>query len=135
MAFSFAIAALLTGRLDTVWCPVDETLDERRMVLPYGGDSARQLVGLLRAWLGRLVVLGPGRERLVHALAGRHRARALAGRDGERGAFKSWTVFLAVAAFSLSLLGAFIVRSGVLTSVHAFAVDPERGLFLLVLLC
>ena len=52
----------------------------------------------------------------------------------KRGAFKSWTLFLAVAAFSLSLLGAFIVRSGVLTSVHAFAVDPERGLFLLVLL-
>ena len=52
----------------------------------------------------------------------------------KRGAFKSWTLFLAVAAFSLSLLGAFIVRSGVLTSVHAFAVDPERGLFLLALL-
>ena len=49
----------------------------------------------------------------------------------KRGVFKSWTVLLAIAAFSLSLLGAFIVRSGVLTSVHAFAVDPTRGLFIL----
>jgi cytochrome c-type biogenesis protein CcmF len=52
----------------------------------------------------------------------------------KRGAFKSWTVLLAIGAFSLSLLGAFIVRSGVLTSVHAFAVDPERGLFILAFL-
>ncbi len=49
----------------------------------------------------------------------------------KRGSFKSWTVLLAITTFSLSLLGAFIVRSGVLTSVHAFAVDPERGLFIL----
>src|SRR5258705_3334860 len=52
----------------------------------------------------------------------------------KRGAFKSWTVLLAIGAFSLSLLGAFIVRSGVLTSVHAFAVDPKRGLFILAFL-
>jgi cytochrome c-type biogenesis protein CcmF len=52
----------------------------------------------------------------------------------KRGAFKSWTLLLAIAAFSLSLLGAFIVRSGVLTSVHSFAVDPERGLFILLFL-
>ena len=52
----------------------------------------------------------------------------------KRGAFRSWTVFLAIAAFSLSLLGVFIVRSGVITSVHAFASDPERGLFILWLL-
>jgi cytochrome c-type biogenesis protein CcmF len=52
----------------------------------------------------------------------------------KRGVFKSWTVLLAIAAFSLSLLGAFIVRSGVITSVHAFAVDPERGMVLLALL-
>ncbi|MCZ6536874.1 MAG: heme lyase CcmF/NrfE family subunit, partial [Gammaproteobacteria bacterium] len=52
----------------------------------------------------------------------------------KRGVFKSWTVLLAIAAFSLSLLGAFIVRSGVLTSVHAFAVDPLRGMFILMFL-
>ncbi|MGO2415961.1 MAG: cytochrome c biogenesis protein CcsA, partial [Cobetia crustatorum] len=52
----------------------------------------------------------------------------------KRGAFKSWTVLLSIFAFSLSLLGTFLVRSGVLTSVHAFASDPDRGLFILVLL-
>ena len=52
----------------------------------------------------------------------------------KRGLFRSWTVLLAISAFSLSLLGTFLVRSGVLTSVHAFAADPERGLFILVFL-
>ena len=61
---------------------------------------------------------------LIHSLAATEK----------RGAFKSWTVFLAIAAFSLSLLGVFIVRSGVITSVHAFAADPERGLFILWLM-
>ena len=53
----------------------------------------------------------------------------------KRASFKSWTVLLAIFAFSLSLLGTFLVRSGVLTSVHAFASDPERGLFILIFLC
>ncbi len=53
----------------------------------------------------------------------------------KRGAFKSWTLLLALFAFSLSLLGTFLVRSGVLTSVHAFATDPERGMFILAFLC
>jgi cytochrome c-type biogenesis protein CcmF len=52
----------------------------------------------------------------------------------KRGAFKSWTVLLAIAAFSLSLLGTFLVRSGVLTSVHSFAADPKRGIFILTFL-
>ncbi len=61
---------------------------------------------------------------LIHSLAATEK----------RGLFKSWTVLLAIFAFSLSLLGTFLVRSGVLTSVHAFATDPERGLFILVFL-
>ena len=52
----------------------------------------------------------------------------------KRGLFKSWTVLLAIFAFSLSLMGTFLVRSGVLTSVHAFASNPERGIFILALL-
>ncbi len=52
----------------------------------------------------------------------------------KRGLFKGWTVLLAIAAFSLSLLGTFLVRSGVLTSVHAFASDPTRGVFILAFL-
>src|SRR5438874_12520955 len=52
----------------------------------------------------------------------------------KRGTFKSWTVLLAICAFSLSLMGTFLVRSGVLTSVHAFATDPKRGIFILAFL-
>src|SRR5438874_6516494 len=52
----------------------------------------------------------------------------------KRGTFKAWTVLLAICAFSLSLLGTFLVRSGVLTSVHAFAADPRRGIFILLFL-
>ena len=52
----------------------------------------------------------------------------------KRGSFKNWTLLLAIATFSLSLLGTFLVRSGVLTSVHAFASDPRRGIFILLLL-
>ena len=52
----------------------------------------------------------------------------------KRGTFRGWTLLLAIAAFSLSLLGTFLVRSGVLTSVHAFAADPSRGLFILIFL-
>ncbi|MDO1747165.1 cytochrome c biogenesis protein CcsA, partial [Escherichia coli] len=52
----------------------------------------------------------------------------------KRGSFRAWTVMLAIAAFSLCLLGTFLVRSGVLVSVHAFASDPSRGLFIMVLL-
>ena len=61
---------------------------------------------------------------LVHSLAATEK----------RGVFKSWTLLLAIGGFSFSLLGAFLVRSGVLTSVHAFAVDPERGLAILAFL-
>ena len=61
---------------------------------------------------------------LIHSLAATEK----------RGVFKAWTVLLAVFSFSLSLLGTFLVRSGVLTSVHAFASDPARGLFILVFL-
>jgi cytochrome c-type biogenesis protein CcmF len=77
------------------------------------------------------VVLGPGGERLLHALAGRHGADPFAGGHRKARRFKNWTVLLAIAAFSLSLLGTFLVRSGVLTSVHAFATDPRRGIFIL----
>src|SRR3546814_17975436 len=61
---------------------------------------------------------------LIHSLAATEK----------RGVFKSWTVLMAIVAFSLSLLGTFLVRSGVLTSVHAFASDPTRGVFILVFL-
>jgi cytochrome c biogenesis factor len=77
------------------------------------------------------VVLGPGRERVLHALARGDGAAALAVVVERRDTLKSWTVLLAILAFSLSLLGTFLVRLGVLTSVHAFATDPARGVFIL----
>src|SRR5258708_34224984 len=67
---------------------------------------------------------GVGGSALIHSLAVTEK----------RGAFRSWTVLLAILAFALSLLGTFLVRSGVLTSVHAFATDPARGIFILALL-
>ena len=90
-----------------------------------------KLVGILRARLGGLVVLesvenasliiSAGATALMHSLAVTEK----------RGLFRSWTLLLAIAAFSLSLLGTFLVRSGVLTSVHAFVMTQERGVFIL----
>ena len=129
VAFAFAIAALLAGKLDARVGALVAAVDDRGVDVPDARHRARQLVGVLRARLGRLVVLGPGRERVVHAVARRHRADPFAGGDREARRFKSWTVLLAIVAFALSLLGTFLVRSGVLTSVHAFATDPRARHF------
>ena len=99
---------------------------------PPASRSARD--GPTTSSAGGLVVLGSGRERLLHALAARHRADPLARRHREARRLPNWTVLLAIGAFSLSLLGTFLVRSGVITSVHAFATDPRRGLYILALL-
>jgi cytochrome c-type biogenesis protein CcmF len=127
VAFAFSIAALLGGELEQAGCA-----GRVRGRTSRGRSSPRhrrrQLVGVLRAGLGRLVVLGSGGERqsfmpwlvgtaLIHC-AGRHR---------EARRVRAWTILLSIFAFSLSLLGTFLVRSGVLTSVHAFASDPRRG--------
>ena len=133
VAFAFAIAALLDGRstpLGALGAPVDH----RGLGVPHARHRAGQLVGLLRTRLGRLVVLGSGRERLVHAVAGRHGPDPLAGGHRKARQLPRLDLLLSIFAFSLSLLGTFLVRSGVLTSVHAFATDPERGLFILVFL-
>ena len=134
VAFAFALAALLSGRLDAAWAPLVTPVDNRRLGEPDAGYCPWRLVGLSRAGLGWLVVLGPCRKRLAYALVGGHGAVALFSGNRKRGLFKSWTVLLAIFAFSLSLMGTFLVRSGVLTSVHAFASDPERGMFILALL-
>jgi cytochrome c-type biogenesis protein CcmF len=132
--FAFAVAALLEGRVDPAWA---------RWVRPWA----------LAAWtaLTAGIALGSGwayyelgwggwwfwdpveNASFMPWLAGTallHSAIVVE----KRGALKSWTILLALIAFSFSLLGTFLVRSGVLTSVHSFAVDPERGMFILVLL-
>jgi cytochrome c-type biogenesis protein CcmF len=125
MAFSFAAAALIEGRVDAAWARWVRPWTSLAWMFADRRHRARLLVGLLRARLGRLVVLGSGRERLLHALAGLGGAAALRHRGREAERLKNWTILLAILGFSLSLLGTFLVRSGVLTSVHAFAVDPS----------
>jgi len=134
MAFSFAVAALLEGRVDAVWA---------RWVRPWTLAAWMFLtVGIAMGSWWAYYELGWGgwwfwdpveNASLMPWLAATallHSAIVVEKRD----ALKIWTVLLAVLAFSLSLIGTFLVRSGVLTSVHAFAVDPERGVFILGIL-
>ena len=134
VAFSFAIAALLGGKLDATWArwsrpwtTVAWTFLTTGVML--GSWWAYYELGWGGWWFWDPVenasfmpwLVGTA---LIHSLAVTEK----------RGAFKSWTVLLAIAAFSLSLLGTFMVRSGVLTSVHSFATDPKRGIFILAFL-
>ncbi len=134
VAFSFAIAALLGGRLDATWARWSRpwtTLAWCFLTLGImlGSWWAYYELGWGGWWFWDPVenasfmpwLVGTA---LIHSLAVTEK----------RGTFKSWTVLLAISAFSLSLLGTFLVRSGVLTSVHAFATDPKRGIFILVFL-
>ncbi len=135
VVFAFAIAALLSGRLDAAWA---------RWSRPWTNAAWSFLtVGIALGSWWAYYELGWGgwwfwdpveNASFMPWLVGTALIHSLAATE-KRGVFKSWTLLLAIAAFSLSLLGAFIVRSGVLTSVHAFAVDPERGLFILIFLC
>ena len=134
MAFSFAVAALIEGRVDAAW---------GRWVRPW----------TLAAWMFLTVGIGLGSWWAYYELgwggfwfwdpvenasfmpwlvaaALLHSAIVVEKRE----ALKSWTVLLAIIAFGFSLIGAFITRSGIITSVHAFATDPERGIFLLLIL-
>jgi cytochrome c-type biogenesis protein CcmF len=134
VAFAFAVAAMLSGRLDASWarwtrpwtvaawmcltCGIALGSWWAYYVLGWGGwwfwDPVEN--ASFMPWLTTTA--------LIHSLAVTEK----------RGLFKSWTMLLAIFAFSLSLLGTFLVRSGVLVSVHSFASDPSRGLFILALL-
>src|SRR5690606_36522225 len=133
-AFSFAVAALIEGRVDAAWA---------RWVRPW----------TLAAWMSLTLGIGLGSWWAYYTLgwggwwmwdpvenasfipwltgtALLHSAIVVEKRE----ALKSWTILLAILTFSMSLLGTFLVRSGVLTSVHSFASDPTRGVFILLLL-
>ncbi len=131
VAFSFAIAALLGGQMDSTWARWSRPWTTVAWVfmtigIALGSWWAYYELGWGGWWFWDPVenasfmpwLVGTA---LIHSLAVTEK----------RGAFKSWTLLLAIAAFSLSLLGTFLVRSGVLTSVHAFATDPKRGIFIL----
>jgi len=134
VAFAFAIAALLAGRLDAAWARWSRPWTTVAWVfltlgIALGSYWAYYELGWGGWWFWDPVenasftpwLVGTA---LIHSLAVTEK----------RGSFKNWTVLLAICAFSLSLLGTFLVRSGVLTSVHAFAADPKRGVFILLFL-
>ena len=125
VAFAFACAAMLEGRLDRGLGALDAALDDGRLGVPHLRHRARQLVGLLHARVGRLLVLGPGGERLLHAVAHGHRAHPFARRDREARALQE----LDAAAGDARLLAQpasapSSCAPGVLVSVHSFAADP-----------
>jgi cytochrome c-type biogenesis protein CcmF len=134
VAFAFAIAALLEGRLDAAWARWSRPWTTAAWCfltvgIALGSAWAYYELGWGGWWFWDPVenasfmpwLVGTA---LIHSLAVTEK----------RGTFRSWTVLLAIIAFSLSLIGTFLVRSGVLTSVHAFATDPRRGVFILLFL-
>ncbi len=134
VAFAFAVAALIGGNLDAQWARWTRPWTTAAWIfltvgIALGSWWAYYELGWGGWWFWDPVenasfmpwLVGTA---LIHSLAVTEK----------RGAFKAWTVLLAIAAFSLSLLGTFLVRSGVLSSVHAFATDPKRGLFILAFL-
>jgi cytochrome c-type biogenesis protein CcmF len=134
VAFAFACAAMLEGKLDQVWAKWTRPWTTMAwsflsVGIALGSWWAYYELGWGGYWFWDPVenasfmpwLVGTA---LIHSLAATEK----------RGVFKSWTLLLAILAFSLSLLGTFLVRSGVLTSVHSFAADPTRGLFILAFL-
>ena len=134
VAFSFAIAALLGGRLDAAWARWSRPWTTVAWIFMTIGIALGSWWAYYELGWGGWWFWDPVENAsFMPWLAGTALIHSLAVTE-KRGSFKSWTVLLAIAAFSLSLLGTFLVRSGVLTSVHAFATDPERGVFILALL-
>jgi cytochrome c-type biogenesis protein CcmF len=135
ISFSFAVAALIEGRIDAAWA---------RWVRPWTLVAWIFLsLGIAMGSYWAYYELGWGgwwfwdpveNASLMPWLAGTALLHSLVVME-KRNALKVWTILLSILTFSLSLLGTFLVRSGVLTSVHAFANDPRRGVFILLILC
>ncbi|MDD5269004.1 MAG: heme lyase CcmF/NrfE family subunit [Methylococcales bacterium] len=134
VAFAFAIAALLEGRLDAAWARWSRPWTNMAwMFLTLGIALGSWWAYYELGWGGWWFWDPVENASFMPWLVGTALIHSLAATE-KRGVFKTWTVLLAIFAFSLSLLGTFLVRSGVLTSVHAFASDPARGLFILIFL-
>lgn len=134
VAFAFALAALLEGRLDAAWARWSRPWTILAwMFLTIGIALGSMWAYYELGWGGWWFWDPVENASFMPWLAGTALIHSLAVTE-KRGAFRAWTALLAIFTFSLSLLGTFLVRSGVLTSVHAFAVDPRRGIFILVLL-
>jgi cytochrome c-type biogenesis protein CcmF len=131
VAFAFAIAALLGGKLDATWARWSRPWTTVAWVFLTTGVMLGSWWAYYELGWGGWWFWDPVENAsFMPWLVGTALMHSLAVTE-KRGAFKSWTVLLAIAAFSLSLLGTFLVRSGVLTSVHSFATDPKRGVFIL----
>ncbi|HKY29064.1 MAG TPA: heme lyase CcmF/NrfE family subunit [Pyrinomonadaceae bacterium] len=134
VAFAFAIAALISGRLDATWARWSRPWTTVAwMFLTCGIALGSWWAYYELGWGGWWFWDPVENASFMPWLVGTALIHSLAVTE-KRGGFKSWTVLLAISAFSLSLLGTFLVRSGVLTSVHAFATDPKRGVFILAFL-
>ncbi len=134
VAFAFAIAALLSGKLDAAWARWSRPWTSAAWVfLTLGIAMGSWWAYYELGWGGWWFWDPVENASFMPWLVGTALLHSLAVTE-KRGSFKNWTVLLAISAFSLSLLGTFLVRSGVLTSVHAFATDPARGVFILAFL-
>ncbi len=134
IVFSFAIAALLEGRIDAAWARwVRPWVLVAWMCLTLGIAGGSYWAYYELGWGGYWFWDPVENASLMPWLAGTALLHSAVVME-KRGALKVWTILLAILAFSLSLIGTFLVRSGVLTSVHAFATDPRRGIFILAIL-
>jgi cytochrome c-type biogenesis protein CcmF len=134
IAFSFAIAALIEGRIDAAWARwVRPWILLAWMCLTLGIAMGSYWAYYELGWGGFWFWDPVENASLMPWLAGTALLHSAVVME-KRGALKIWTILLAILAFSLSLIGTFLVRSGVLTSVHAFATDPTRGIFILGIL-
>jgi cytochrome c-type biogenesis protein CcmF len=131
VAFSFAIASLMSGRLDTAWARWSRPWTIAAWLFLTVGIALGSWWAYYELGWGGWWFWDPVENAsFMPWLAGTALIHSLAVTE-KRGTFKAWTVLLAISAFSLSLLGTFLVRSGILVSVHAFASDPARGMFIL----
>ncbi len=134
VAFAFAIAAMLGGKLDAAWARWSRPWTVIAWIFLTLGISLGSWWAYYELGWGGWWFWDPVENAsFLPWLVGTALMHSLAVTE-KRGTFKAWTVLLAIFAFSLSLLGTFLVRSGVLTSVHAFATDPARGVFILMFL-
>src|SRR5918994_1951590 len=134
VAFAFAVAALLEGKLDEKWARWTRPWTTVAWMLLTGGIALGSWWAYYELGWGGWWFWDPVENAsFMPWLIGTALIHSLAVTE-KRGLFKSWTLLLSIAAFSLSLLGTFLVRSGVIESVHAFASDPARGLFILAFL-
>jgi len=134
VAFAFAIAAMLSGNLDQKWARWTRPWTTWAWLFLTAGIALGSWWAYYELGWGGWWFWDPVENAsFMPWLIGTALIHSLAVTE-KRGLFKSWTLLLSISAFSLSLLGTFLVRSGILVSVHAFAVDPERGLFILIFL-